>query len=147
MAEANRDEALKCFELSKRFHAQQEYELAHKYAEKSVRLYATDHAESWLEITKRSVEETIRDGSNSTTTEPAAEVTDPLLRKRSSVFKENARERDAPPKSLFTREQAEEVKRFLSIDKNNFYAVLGLKKGADDIEIKKAYRRVWAYTV
>lgn len=143
MAEANRDEALKCFELSKRFHAQNEYELAHKYAEKSVRLYTTDLAESWLEITKRSVEETIRNDSSSTPTESAADVTDPLLKKNKSTFRDSAREKDGPPKSLFTREQVEEVKRLLSIDKNDFYAVLGLKKETDDGEIKKAYRRVW----
>lgn len=144
MAEANRDEALRCLELSKRFHAQQEYELARKYAEKSVHLYTTDHAAGWLEITKRSAGESVQSGSSprSATAEATTEAADPLLHNSAGSTERGPEKRNVPPKSLFTREQADEVKRFLSTDKNDFYAVLGLKRGADDSEIKKAYRRV-----
>ncbi|PJF16960.1 hypothetical protein PSACC_03231 [Paramicrosporidium saccamoebae] len=57
MAEANRDEAARCEELSRRFFDQKEYTLAAKYAEKSVRLYETAQSLAWLSTVRQTLSE------------------------------------------------------------------------------------------
>lgn len=42
----------------------------------------------------------------------------------------------------FTPEQVEEVKEFLKVNKNDYYAVLGIKKTADADEVKRAYKKM-----
>lgn len=43
--------------------------------------------------------------------------------------------------ALYTAEQVEEVKQFLKLDKNDYYAILSVAKTADADEIKRAYKK------
>lgn len=131
MTEANRDEALKCAELSRRFHAQQEYKLAVKYAEKAVKLHNTSESVAWL----KSVSQTLA-GQPLNDKSPEPTESTPLNEAKSRRVSTDDQ------KPAYTQVQVEEVKRFLLNDKNDFYAVLGVPRTADDVEIKKAYRKL-----
>ena len=63
----------------------------------------------------------------------------PTLRQR-----KKAAEEDAPPPSRpFTQEQVEGIAKIKKHKaKGDLYAILGLKKGASDADIKKGYRKV-----
>lgn len=47
----------------------------------------------------------------------------------------------ASSSSLYTAEQVEEVKQFLKLDKNDYYAVLSVPRNAEADEIKRAYKK------
>lgn len=142
MAEANKDEALKCAQLSRRFHDQQEYELALKYAEKSVRLYPTTSASEWLETVKVSYEK--RSTTTSSSNGPA-NVKTTTFEKTTTYEARTSTQEPQGQAASYTKEQAEEVKRFLKVNKDDFYAVLGVPRNASDVDIKKAYKKVKSY--
>lgn len=137
MEEANKDEALKCYELSKQFHAQKEYELAHKYAEKACKMYSTEIHIAWLEHTTGLIL-----GQKSKFSDNSKEAeSDPQTENKTQEKSKNLK-RNTSNSATYSPEQAEQVRRLLSIDKNDFYAVLGLPRTADETNIKKAYRKV-----
>lgn len=129
MSEANKDEALKCSHLSKRFFEQDEYELAIKYAEKSVKLHPSAEAATWLEKVKQiSVE---------SRSQPKHEI--PAATKDCEAKGKNM---PATHSAMYTKEQEEEVRGLLKVNKEDFYAVLGVSKEATEIEIKRSYKKV-----
>lgn len=141
MAEANRDEAARCGELSRRFFGERDLPLAVKYAEKAVRLFATEEAQAWLARMNDCAAVEQRP-SPASTTASATEGSKASEREPPSA---RNREQAAPrseARASFTREQAQEVARLLKVDRNDYYAVLGVARGADDAEIKRAYRKV-----
>lgn len=143
-SEANKDEALKCFELSKRFFAQAEHELALKYAQKSIRLFSTDEGKLWLDVVEKAVSST-QSNSSSASTESVKNGPTSFHDEKFPSTSSDSRKKpnNAEKKSeRVNEEQIREVKRMLSIDKNDYYTILGLERGADDVDIKKAYRKV-----
>lgn len=52
-------------------------------------------------------------------------------------------EHNAPDdKPLYTEEQVQEIQRFNKINMDDYYAVLAIEKNADDLSVKKAYKRL-----
>lgn len=119
----NKEEALRCLDISKSKFANGNSEAAIKFATKSISLHSTANAVEWLEfISKTTIKQT---------------KTTPRQRKRSPS--PNKKEESRP----FTQEQVDginKIKRFKA--KGDLYSILGVTKGADDVEIKKAYRKV-----
>lgn len=135
MAEANRDEALRCLQLSQRLFAENELELSLKYAEKSTRLFASSDAEKWLAAVRTRLQSRgPRQGAAGASRAfcPTNDRTGPTEGKADG----------AHATGIFTKEQVEQVKSFMRVNKEDYYAVLGLKRGCDEAEIKKAYRKV-----
>lgn len=133
MSEANRDEALKCFHISRQHWASGQRGLAHKYALKSVSLYETADGRAWLEKIQ------VEYNGEGVDEEPA-----PPKPTKSPASEEVKKQETASNASTasFTAEQLAQVKKFDKINKNDYYAVLGVPKDASDADIKKAYRKV-----
>jgi DnaJ family protein B protein 12 len=118
----NKDEAQRCLDISKSKYANGNSEVAIKFAKKSISLHSTTNAVEWLEfISKTSIKQT------STARQ----------RKRSPSPKKKEETRP------FTQEQLDGINRIKRYKaKGDLYSILGVTKGAQDVEIKKAYRKV-----
>lgn len=53
-----------------------------------------------------------------------------------------ASEHDGEEKPLYTEEQVLEIQKFDRINKNDYYAILTVERDADDLSIRKAYKKV-----
>ncbi|KAJ1562434.1 hypothetical protein HK096_009889 [Nowakowskiella sp. JEL0078] len=130
---ANKDEALRCLEISKTKFGDGNSEAAVKFAKKSIALCETPEATSWLDFLSKH-------GSSSSTPSSSTEG----VRKRttassSSPVPETLSEEARP----YTPEQESGVKRIKACKtKGNLYAILGLEKGCSDSDIKKSYRKL-----
>ena len=136
MAEANRDEAERCLTLCQRFFQEGEHRLALKYAEKSHRLFSSPQSLAWIERLRVAVA-----GEGEQVKRPSKPASKPDEPRRQTEQKKSNGPRDETGPA-FSREQVEEVKRFQRVDKSDFYAVLGVQRGCDEVEVKKAYRKV-----
>jgi hypothetical protein len=112
----NKDEALKCLELSKVQFTKGNTVEAVKFAKKSIALHKTAQAGQWLEFLE-----------SQKVTEARKSKVEP-----------------SPPSDSrsYTKEQVEGVKRILS-KKDDLYAILQLEKDCSDSDIKKQYRKVF----
>ena len=123
-------------EVSKKEFSRGNAKLSLHYAEKAMRLYPSDQAKSWLSFLQ---------------TRPAGEESAGAPH-RTKYSKEgddnkkyankNSQESGKVRTERYSTEQVAQVKRQLSINRDDYYAVLGVSKEADDVEIKKAYRQV-----
>jgi DnaJ family protein B protein 12 len=112
MSSVNKEEAIRCLEISKKHFRSGNKEKAVKFAKKSISLYSTNEGKSWLEII--SVENT-------------------EIKETFEKVETSARE--------YTEEQEEAVKEIKKRG-DDYYKILGVEKTATDVEIKKSYRKL-----
>ena len=116
----NKDEALKCIDISRKMYKAGDIEGALKYAAKSQRLCDTVDGSKWLSFLK----------SN-----PNKDEIKPAKEKKKPKVEETQRP--------YTPEQERSIKNILEHrKKGDLYGILGLEKGATDAEIKKQYRKL-----
>ncbi|KAI8923968.1 hypothetical protein BC831DRAFT_468017 [Entophlyctis helioformis] len=138
MSEMNRDEALRCLEISKTKYRSGETAAALKFANKSLALCETAEAKSWITFLN----------TQPTESPAASSSTGPKLRPTKSTpnMGESARssaDSDSAPSRPFTPEQAAGIKRIRAFKaKGDLYGILGLEKSCTDSDIKKAYRKM-----
>ncbi|KAF9152207.1 hypothetical protein BG015_005627 [Linnemannia schmuckeri] len=159
--EVNKDEALRCLDIARRHLLTGNYLSARKFGQKSISLFPTSDARAFISLVDAketaanssssntssstssspgpsSFSSTPRTGGTSTGTGAGtgAGAAPPLNRSKSTpILDHKPAERD------YTPEQAAAVKAIRSSG-GDFYKVLGVKKDATDIEIKKAYRKL-----
>ena len=122
----NKDEALRCLDISKSKFSTGNSEAAIKFAKKSIALHSTTNAVEWLEFISK------------TSTKPTSTT---RQRKRSPSPKKKEETRP------FTQEQVDGIKKIKRFKANgDLYSILGVTKGAQEIEIKKAYRKVLLFS-
>ncbi|KAG0213660.1 hypothetical protein BGX28_003813 [Mortierella sp. GBA30] len=145
--EVNKDEALRCLDIGRRHLSSGNYAHARKFGKKSISLFPTTQAKEFLaQVDSREASsEPTRPPSSSArsspnpSTSPSPSSTTPIVppqrSKSTPIVDHKPVERD------YTPEQAAAVKTIRSSG-GDFYKVLGVKKDATDVEIKKAYRKL-----
>ncbi|KAI8816154.1 uncharacterized protein EV422DRAFT_328380 [Fimicolochytrium jonesii] len=134
----NRDEALRCLEISKEKFKAGNTQSALKFANKSIALCETPEGMSWLSFLS----------THSTSTKPTAsssarDAASTARRRSASASAADSSKAEAAPSRPFTPDQVEGIKRIKACKaQGDLYAVLDLKKGCSDSDIKKAYRKV-----
>ncbi|KAJ3196208.1 DnaJ (Hsp40), sub B, member 12 [Irineochytrium annulatum] len=137
MSEANRDEALRCLSISKNKFEDGNSEAAMKFAKKSLSLCETDEGQSWMEfLTKHAAG---RPSSSGRPASSSATSTNSLPRKPPT----GAAPAEEKPSRPFTPDQTDGIKKIKAMKaKGDLYGVLGLEKGCEESDIKKAYRKL-----
>jgi hypothetical protein len=112
-------------------------ELALRYANKAARMCPTEKSLSWLEHVRKSslTEPPVR-------TKFATQSFDLNNLPVKASNSDNPKPKESVQKSSYTPDQVAQVKKQLSINKDDYYAILDVSKDADDSEIKRAYRKV-----
>lgn len=154
--EVNKDEALRCLDIARRHLLTGNFASARKFGQKSISLFPTSDARAFISLvdaketaannsnassstsSSASPSSTSRTGGTSTSTGARAGTgaVPPLNRSKSTPIPDHK-----PVERDYTPEQVAAVKAIRSSG-GDFYKVLGVKKDATDIEIKKAYRKV-----
>lgn len=133
--EINKDEALRCLSIAKNHYGSGNYAAATRFARKSIKLYPTDEAKSFLEKAERSA----ADEPVGTSTATSSSSSSPM---NGSTTKTASSSSTPSSDKKHTKEQAEAVKRILSCG-TDYYKVLSLEKDCTEVQIKKSYRKVW----
>ncbi|OMH82876.1 putative J domain-containing protein [Zancudomyces culisetae] len=134
----NQDEAIRCLSIAKNKLAQGDYEAALKFTNKSLKLHYSKEAELFLERLESDGESPRQNSrnANSANANDSYPTSDNLRRR-----KESKDEGNTSSKANYTAAQLQSVKQILSI-KHDYYKVLSLEKGCEEVEIKKSYRKV-----
>lgn len=134
--EMNKGEAEKCRDIAKKFLRDGKYRQAIKFFEKSHRMFPLPGVEAMCERARCELaKEEGRSSNASASSAPA-----PNVRRRESS-NTSADESLRP----YTEEQVQIVNKICAC--KNHYDVLGLRKNAEENEIKKAYRKVLLNTL
>lgn len=162
----NLDESLKCIKISKAKFSEGDFEGAVKMAIKAQRMCETTETTEWLEKVKTCLNENNKKATetedkkfnsqseieteNKTKTQTQSKTkSDENLNVKSSTegirqrnINVSNNEKETNVNSSFSKEQIKEVKDFLSIKKDDYYAVLGVEKSSSQEELKKAYKKL-----
>ncbi|RIB10670.1 DnaJ domain-containing protein [Gigaspora rosea] len=125
--EGNKDEAQRCLKIARDHLASGNVSGAIKFAQKSINLFPTTEAQTFLKQTESKKTSSTRETNDRPTSSP------------STSTREHRQGRQV---GEYTTEQAEAVKRIRSCKTHDYYAILGINKDANDSEVKKAYRKL-----
>jgi len=158
--EVNKDEALRCLDIARRHLLTGNFASARKFGQKSISLFPTSDARAFISLVdaKEAAAAAASGGSSSTASSPGPSTSSSSFSSTSKTAGKGAgagagaapqlnRSKSTPipdhkpVERDYTPEQAAAVKAIRSSG-GDFYKVLGVKKDATDIEIKKAYRKV-----
>jgi DnaJ family protein B protein 12 len=132
----NKDEALRCLDISRRHSASGNLASALKFARKSCSLHSTAEGEHLLKDLERRQQQPRPDSSDG-----------PRQRRSAPAQAQSEKTRPSsapiaePIEREYTAEQVAAVRRVKQCG-DNLYGVLGVEKNASESELKKAYRKV-----
>jgi DnaJ homolog subfamily B member 12 len=120
----NKDEALKCLEISKTKYRAGDVPGSKKFAEKGKKLFECEEITDWIDFLSQ----------NPNPSTPKQKI------KKTETKKEDEEEKPSRP---YTPDQVTGIKKILQAKKKgDLYAIFGLEKSCSDNDIKKAYRKM-----
>lgn len=161
--ESNKDEALKCLAIAQKHRNAGNLPSAKRFCEKSLTLFSTPEGTRLLQLVEKelasepsassSTSSTADAGPStgfSTSTEAHSSSSGTRQRHTESSSQANGSANDkakgAPgageKKREYTPEQAAVVKRIRACKVTEYYEILSLKRDCEEVDIKKAYRKV-----
>ena len=131
--EINKDEAIRCLNIAKNHYGNGNYAAALRLTKKSINLYPTDPAKSFLEKAEQAAanEGSSKQSTSSNTTNGTSASSKPSTTSSSSSSSEKK----------YTVDQVSAVKKILACG-TDYYQVLSLDKKCTEVQIKKSYRKV-----
>lgn len=149
--EGNKDEALRCLSIAQKHRNSGNYTSARKFIQKSLALFATPEAENLAQI----IESEASASTSTSTSEEATKATGAekhpsaggthhrhpngnTSTSGSAGGSSSASER----KRDYTPDQLAVVKRVRACKVTEYYEILALKRDCEEVEVKKAYRKV-----
>eukprot|EP00055_Hartaetosiga_balthica_P012452 m.60535 g.60535 ORF g.60535 m.60535 type:complete len:420 (+) comp7949_c0_seq1:83-1342(+) len=140
--EGNKDASDECIARARKYLKEGNFDGAEKYARKSEKLFPNSTAKGLLSVVSKRRKEGANSASNSGSTSFPASTEG--LRKRHSEKKEtannNTSQSSAGPKREYTPAQQDKVTKVLRA--TTLYERLSVSKDADEITIKKAYKKL-----
>ena len=157
--ESNRDEALRCLQISQKHRATGNLTSARKFVQKSLALFSTPEAVKLLEIIDSEASSSSSSPSSGGSSSSASTATNPTSftsatethpsasgtkhRKAPSTAKSNSRTTTTKEeKREYTAENLAVVKRVRACKVTEYYEILAVKRECDEADVKKAYRKV-----
>jgi len=148
--ESNKDEALRCLSIAQRYRDTGNFPLALKFCNKSINLFSTPEAQKLLElITSEAASSSSAGPSSATGTETHPSSSGVHHRHKNSSSTGNGKANGSSgtagiggEKRVYTPEQHTVVKRVRACNITEYYEILEVKKDCEEVEIKKAYRKV-----
>ncbi|KAI0358037.1 DnaJ-domain-containing protein [Trametes cingulata] len=158
--ESNKDEALKCLAIAQKHRSAGNYASAKRFCQKSLTLFSTSEAVKLLEIIELEYQESEASssqagGSSSAEGRTSAAETHPSAagaRQRHTGESSKAEGKakangDAAPggaqkKRDYTPENVAVVERVRKCKATEYYEILAVKRGCEEADIKKAYRKL-----
>ncbi|KAG6865163.1 hypothetical protein C0991_004773 [Blastosporella zonata] len=151
--ESNKDEAVKCFAIAKRHYDSGNIPSARKFCQKSISLFETEQALKLLaSINAAPAAEPSSSASASTSTEehPSASSTKhrhPFTANSASSSSSDVKSNGTGngmggDKREYTADQHAVVKRVRACKVTEYYEILAVKRDCDEVEVKKAYRKL-----
>lgn len=149
--ESNKDEAFKCLGIARKHFDAGNIPSARKFCQKSISLFETAEASSLL----ASINAAPEAGSSASTSTSTATEEHPSAsgaKHRHPQSSNDTRSNGTAggiggEKREYTAEQHAVVKRVRSCKVTEYYEILAVKKDCDDVDIKKAYRKVCSYSI
>ncbi|KZT71982.1 DnaJ-domain-containing protein [Daedalea quercina L-15889] len=164
--ESNKDEALKCLAIAQRRRDSGDLAGARRFCQKSLALFSTPKATKLLEMLESDIasgdsaeasssSSSAGPSSNSSSGEPFASATEAHPSASGARHRHTNSTAGTGPKANgsaargaeekkrdYTPEQAAVVKRVRACKVTEYYEILSVKRDCEDVEIKKAYRKL-----
>ena len=148
--EGNKDEAQRCLSIAQRHHDSGNIPSARKFCQKSINLFSTPEALKLLasiNSTSHSSSEpsssSAEQGSSNFTSGAEVHASASGAKRRPSTTGNGTPSGIGGEKRDFTPEQRNLVKRVRTCKVTDYYEILSVKSDCEEVEIKKAYRKVW----
>lgn len=160
--ESNKDEALKCLAIAQKHRNAGNYPSAKRFCQKSLSLFSTAEAIKLFEIVEAEAKDEESSGSSSGSQQASgstsAAETHPSAagarhrHTQSTTDGKATANGDAPgtktSQKSYTPENLAVVKRVRACKVTDYYEILSLKRDCEEVEVKKAYRKVcplWSF--
>ncbi|KAF7308841.1 J domain-containing protein [Mycena kentingensis (nom. inval.)] len=145
--ESNREEAMRCLSIAQKHLSAANYASARKFAQKSIALFETPAAVSLLATINSAEASAGQSNGNASASASASTGAEP------HPSASGSKQRHAPSangtsggmggdKREYTPEQKEVVRRVRACKVTEYYEILSVKRDCEDVEIKKAYRKL-----
>ncbi|KAJ7577042.1 hypothetical protein C8J56DRAFT_972183 [Mycena floridula] len=137
--EGNRDEALRCLSIAQKHRDSANYPSARKFCQKSISLFDTPEAHKLLaSINAAAASSSAEPSSSTSAAEPHPSSSGAKQRKTNNGTASGI----GGEKREYSTENVAVVKRVRSCKASEYYEILELKRECEDVEVKKAYRKL-----
>jgi DnaJ homolog subfamily B member 12 len=155
--ESNKDEALRCLAIAQKHLSAGNTMSAQKFCQKSINLFSTPEAAKLLSIIESDISSPSASSSDGTSSQGASTASGAEAHASASETRRRHTSSAAPAngsvggtgaaekKREYTAEQHAVVKRVRACKITDYYEILSVKKDCEEVEIKKAYRKVGCY--
>lgn len=145
--ESNKDEAIRCLAIAQKHRDAGNIPSAKKFCQKSINLFSTPEASKLLDLINSaesasdfsSTTSSANGAASGTETHPSAAG---AKHRHTASAPGNGTAGGSGEKRDFTPEQHAVVKRVRACKVTEYYEILSVKRGCEEVEIKKAYKKV-----